>query len=187
MGALLAPISTATELAQLIPSYVPLASPWVAVRQRFDQLNQNISLTFLQKVDGRTKLNGVLNCLNQSYYSLPSGEANSLLIGSWGKDLATRPPRDVDVYFVLPPQVYYRFQTRLGNIQSRYCRRCVECYANLRPLSRMLKAWQTYCSVPIKSFHLELVAAEFVAQSPWRQATTSGSTGLHGTSSPIST
>jgi|HubBroStandDraft_6_1064221.scaffolds.fasta_scaffold35753_3 hypothetical protein len=75
MGALLAPISTATELAQLIPSYVPLASPWIAVRQRFDQLNQNISLTFLQKVDGRTKLNGVLNCLNQSYYNLPSGEA----------------------------------------------------------------------------------------------------------------
>lgn len=33
----------------------------------------------------------------------------------------------------------------------------------------MLKAWQAYCSVPIKSFHLELVAAEFLAQSPWRQ------------------
>jgi hypothetical protein len=91
MGALLAPISTATELAQLIPSYVPLASPWIAVRQRFDQLNQNISLTFLQKVDGRTKLNGVLNCLNQSYYNLPSGEANSLLIGSWGKGDDGRP------------------------------------------------------------------------------------------------
>ncbi len=238
MGALLAPISTATELAQLIPSYVPLASPWVAVHQRFDQLNQNISLTFLQKVDGRTKLNGVLNCLNQSYYTLTSGEANSVLIGSWGKDLATRPPRDVDVYFVLPPQVYYRFQTRLGNIQSallQEVRRVLSptypnttiqadrhvvlvsfgsyavevapaflltdgsywicdtsgmgrykvanpvaevgyidrvdlaCNANLRPLSRMLKAWQTYCSVPIKSFHLELIAAEFLAQSPWRQ------------------
>lgn len=46
------------------------------------------------------------------------GEANSLLIGSWGKDLASRPPRDVDVYFVLPPDVYYRFQNRRGNVQS---------------------------------------------------------------------
>jgi hypothetical protein len=118
MGALLSPITTSTELAQLIPSYLPQASPWVAVRQRFAQLNQNTSLTLLQKVDGRTKLSGVLNCLNQGYYDLPSGEANSLLIGSWGKDLATRPPRDVDVYFVLPPDVYYRFQNRLGNVQS---------------------------------------------------------------------
>ena len=32
----------------------------------------------------------------------------------------------------------------------------------------MLKAWQNYCSVQIKSFHLELVAAEFLLQSPWR-------------------
>jgi hypothetical protein len=32
----------------------------------------------------------------------------------------------------------------------------------------MGKAWQAYCSVPIKSFHLELVGAEFLAQSPWR-------------------
>lgn len=39
---------------------------------------------------------------------------------------------------------------------------------NLRPLICMLKAWQTNCSVPIKSFQLELVAAEFIAQSPWR-------------------
>ena len=118
MGASLAPASTGTELALLIPPYVPLASPWVGVRQRFNQFNQNVSLTLLQKVDGRTKLSGVLNCLNQHYYDLDSGDANSLLIGSWGKDLATRPPRDVDVYFALPPDVYYRFQNRLGNVQS---------------------------------------------------------------------
>jgi hypothetical protein len=237
MGALLSPFSTGTELAQLIPPYVPQASPWIAVRQRFAQLNQNTSLTLLQKVDGRTKLSGVLNCLNQGYYDLPSGEANSLLIGSWGKDLATRPPRDVDVYFVLPPDVYYRFQNRLGNVQSALLQEVrgvlaptypnttiqadrhvvlisfgsyavevapvflltdgsywicdttgtgrykvanpiaeaeyihqvdLACNGNLRPLIRMLKAWQEYCSVPVKSFHLELVAAEFLAQSPWR-------------------
>ena len=28
--------------------------------------------------------------------------------------------------------------------------------------------WQEHCSVPLKSFQLELVAAEFLAQSPWR-------------------
>ena len=35
---------------------------------------------------------------------------------------------------------------------------------NLRPLIRMLKAWQGYCSVPIKSFQLELLAAYFLGQ-----------------------
>ena len=32
----------------------------------------------------------------------------------------------------------------------------------------MLKCWQTWCEVPLKSFHIELVASEFILQSPWR-------------------
>jgi hypothetical protein len=32
----------------------------------------------------------------------------------------------------------------------------------------MLKAWQAWCSVDIKSFHLELLATEFLAASRWR-------------------
>jgi len=39
---------------------------------------------------------------------------------------------------------------------------------NLRPIIRMLKAWQEHCSVPLKSFLLELLAAEFLPRSPWR-------------------
>lgn len=39
---------------------------------------------------------------------------------------------------------------------------------NLRPLIRMLKTWQEWCSVPIKSFQLELLTAAFLSQSPWR-------------------
>jgi hypothetical protein len=39
---------------------------------------------------------------------------------------------------------------------------------NLRPLIRMLKVWQKHCSVPIKSFQLELLAIDFLAKSPWR-------------------
>jgi hypothetical protein len=189
-------------------------------------------------VDGRTKLNGVLSCLNQNYYGHSSGEANGVLIGSWGKDLATRPPRDVDIYFVLPPEVYHRFENRIGNRQSAllqevrgvllptyssttiqadrhvvfvsfgsYAVEVVPAFlltdgrywvcdsggvgrykvtnpsaeaeyiqsadvasnGNLRPLIRMLKAWQSFCCVPIKSFQLELVAAEFLLQCPWRR------------------
>lgn len=35
---------------------------------------------------------------------------------------------------------------------------------NTRDLVRMMKCWQAYCSVPIKSFHIELFAIEFMIQ-----------------------
>lgn len=210
---------------------------WIAVRQRFEQFHRNLALTPLQQVDGLTKRNGVVSCLNRAYYGTHSDTANSFFVGSWGKDTAIRPPRDVDVYFLLPVAVYHRFQSHIWNRQSTllqevknrlaityhntdmrgdgqvvvvnfgsYSVEVVPAFLlqnsrywicnthdggfyketdpwaevnyieavdkannhNLRPLIRMLKAWQAYCSVPIKSFQLELLAAAFLAQSPWR-------------------
>lgn len=33
---------------------------------------------------------------------------------------------------------------------------------NTRDLVRMMKCWQSYCSVPLKSFHIELLATKFL-------------------------
>jgi len=213
-------------------------SQWIAVRPRFTEFHKSLTLTELQLADGRRKSAGVVSCLNRAYYASNSETGNSFLVGSWGKNTATRPPRDVDVYFLLPPQVFHRFQPRLGNRQSAllqevkeqlaltypgtdmsgdgqvvvvkfdsYCLEAVPAFAlttpgrywicdthdggayketspwaeiaqldaadlanarNLRPLICMLKAWQIWCSVPIKSFHLELIATEFIGNSPWR-------------------
>lgn len=210
---------------------------WIAVRQRFTQFHSNFSLTPTQFLDGMMKRNGVVSCLNRRYHGSSSDTDNSFFIGSWGKDTATRPPRDVDLYFVLPVAVYTRFQARVWNRQSAilqevkgvlaetypdtdmsgdgqvvvvrfgsYSVEVVPAFAltngrywichtndggsyketdpwaevsyidgvnqanngNLRPLIRMLKAWQSCCSVPIKSFQLELLAADFLGKSPWR-------------------
>ena len=210
---------------------------WIAVRQRFTQFHSNLSLTPTQFQDGMTKRNGVVNCLNRRYYGSTSDTDNSFLVGSWGKDTAMRPPRDVDLYFLLPVAVHARFQAHVWNRQSallqevkaaltetypdtdmsgdgqvvvvRFGSYSVEVVpaflltngrywicntndggsyketdpwaeagyintvnqannGNLRPLIRMLKAWQVYCSVPIKSFQLELLAADFISNSPWR-------------------
>lgn len=178
-------------------------------------------------------------CLNSAYYGHNSKTANAFLIGSWAKNTNTRPPRDVDLYFVLPYAVYERFERYSSGKQSAllqevkakllgtyststikgdgpvvyagfgsYKIEIVPAFAlakdrtyyvcdtknggsykftkplheldainladaqnasNVRPLIRMLKAWQSCCSVPIKSFHLELLASEFLNQSPWRQ------------------
>jgi len=210
---------------------------WIAVHQRFEQFHRNLLLTLLQRQDVITKRNGVVNCLNRNYNDSTSETDNSFFIGSWGKDTATRPPRDVDVYFVLPVQVYHRFQPYLWNRQSALLQEVKDALAgtypdtdmrgdgqviivhfesynvevvpafllqngqywicnthdggsykltdpwtevryieavdlannrNLRPVIRMLKAWQANCSVQIKSFQIELLAAEFLGKSPWR-------------------
>ncbi|MBK9160389.1 MAG: nucleotidyltransferase [Nitrosomonadales bacterium] len=225
-------------LGLLNPLAVSAALPWVAVSQRFEQFHSNLGLTPTQQLDGYTKYAGVVSCLNRAYYGTSSESDNSFFVGSWGKNTTIRPPRDIDVYFLLPAAVYHRFQNYTYNRQSAllqevknqlsltytntdmsgdgqvvvvnfgsYCVEVVPAFAlategrywicdthngglyketapwsemghletadmtnagNLRPLIRMLKAWQAYCSVPIKSFHLELLAAEFIAQSPWR-------------------
>ena len=210
---------------------------WFAVRQRFQQFHNDLTLTPRQYVDGLTKRNGVVNCLNRRYYGSASDTDNSFLVGSWGKGTAMRPPRDVDLYFLLPVGVHARFQGHVWNRQSallqevksvltetypdtdmsgdgqvvvvRFGSYSVEVVpafllttgqywicstgnggsykvsdpwaevnyinsvdrannGNLRPLIRMLKAWQAYCGVPIKSFQLELLAADFICKSPWR-------------------
>ena len=229
----LSPASPAT----VSPFSVPAISTWIAVRQRFAHFHANLTLTPLQFLDGVTKRNGVVNCLNRHYHDSVSETDNSFLIGSWGKDTAIRPPRDVDIYFLLPAAVYHRYQAHVWNGQSallqevkgvltktypdtdmsgdgqivlvRFGGSSVEVVpafqlqsggywicdtnnggsykltepwaeaahidavdkatnGNLRPLIRMLKAWQDSCSVPIKSFQVELVAADFLQQSPWR-------------------
>jgi len=209
----------------------------VAVRQRFEEFHQNLTLTPDQFLDGITKRNGVASCLNRHYYRSTSGTDNSFLIGSWAKDSAIRPPRDVDMYFLFPPAVHGRLESYAWNRQSALLQEVKGILAgtypdtdmsgdgqvvlvgfgtfsvevvpaflltngrywicnthdggsyketdpwaevgyieavdkannrNLRALIRMVKAWQACCSVPIKSFQLELLAADFLGKSPWR-------------------
>ena len=54
------------------------------------------------------------------YYWGTSSETDHLeLVGSWAKGTPVRPPRDVDFIFLLPIEVYHRFEQRTGNKQSQ--------------------------------------------------------------------
>lgn len=210
---------------------------WIGVTQRFKTFLSNLQLTADQVSDGETKHAGVRKCLNKYYYETLSETENSFLIGSWAKLTRVRPPRDVDLYFVLPYAVYERFAAYSGNKQSALLQEVknvlLNTYStsdmsgdgqvvlvrfntinveivpaflltsgryyipnthdggsyketdpnaelsaiqaadkannyNVRPIVRMMKAWQSNCSVSIKSFHLELLVTEFLSQSPWR-------------------
>lgn len=210
---------------------------WIAVTPRFKTFNSNLQLTDDQQADGETKQSGVRKCLNNHYFDINSDTANSFLIGSWAKKTRVRPPRDVDIYFVLPPSVHARFETYQGNKQSALLQEVkgvlqktypatdmsgdgqvvlvrfnsinvevvpvfllnsgryyvphthdggtykeadpasevqqieaadVNNNYNVRRIVQMMKAWQRNCSVPLKSFYIELLVTDFVNQSPWR-------------------
>jgi hypothetical protein len=94
-------------------------SKWYYVTRRFSRLLENLQITVEQAEDGNTKQAGVRACLNRNYWGSSSETANSLLIGSWGKLTRVRPSRDVDILFLLPPQIYHQYQGRTGNRQSQ--------------------------------------------------------------------
>ena len=209
----------------------------MSVSTRFSQFLDNIRLTDTQTTAGVSCRESVVRCLNSAYYGTSSVSTNSLSVGSWGKFTRIRPPRDVDVLFRLPDEVYHRFQQRTGNKQSQilqevrghlqrtysstiirgdgpivlvpfsafsveiipaFCLTNGQYYIcmtdnggryktadynaeikhvadadtatkqNARALIRMMKCWQGYGGVEIKSFWIELTAISFLQQ--WQHA-----------------
>lgn len=218
------------------PAVIP--PQWIAVERRFRDFHKALAPTTEQQQDVRKKTACIIECLNRAYRSINEDIDYGFQAGSWAKQTAIYPWSDVDLYFVLPPQVFDRFQAVDGNRQSRLLqevrsvlltkyprtdirgdgqvvvvdfdsqkfevipafllvrpnhyficdtnrgggysetapwderdyidRKDRENGYNVRPLSRMLKAWRYNCCVPIKAFQLEMMAAEFLEQSPWR-------------------
>jgi Second Messenger Oligonucleotide or Dinucleotide Synthetase domain len=117
MSSLLAQYLSGTVGPAGIP--LPPCYQWVFVTRRFTTLLNQISITPTQRDDGETKQTAVRACLNRWYWSCDFETANSLLIGSWGKNTRLRPSRDIDILFLLPSEVYWRFQSRNENRQSQ--------------------------------------------------------------------
>lgn len=92
---------------------------WWYLTRRMEAFIAKLAVTEAQDRDGDSKQAGVRGVLNGRYYRRDSETANSMLTGAWGKQLRVRPPRDVDVLFVLPWDVYHRFEERVGNRQSQ--------------------------------------------------------------------
>src|SRR5271170_5564717 len=101
------------------PAVVPPVYQWFYVERRFSRFLENMKITVDQAEDGETKHKGVVAALNQAYWGSRHETANRILIGSWGKTTRVRPPRDVDILFILPVEVYWQFQQRTGNRQSQ--------------------------------------------------------------------
>lgn len=57
--------------------------------------------------------------LNLDFWNTDSETSNSLYVGSYGRDTASCGISDLDVGFILPPAVYQRYDSYIGNGQSQ--------------------------------------------------------------------
>lgn len=92
---------------------------WMLVGPRFSAFIQRLGITEQQAADGTRKQTGVRAALNRWYYGHGEATQNSLLIGSWAKALRVAPPRDIDVLFCMPVDIFHRYEARAGNRQSQ--------------------------------------------------------------------
>jgi hypothetical protein len=136
----------------------PQALQWIYVTRRFKRFLANLKLLPDQISDGETKHKGVVDCLNRAYWGRSSEEANRLLVGSWGKGTRVRPPRDIDILFVLPLAVYQRFQQRTGNRQSQLLQEVKDYLLLSYPTTRMRGDGQVVV-VAFNSYQIEVVPA----------------------------
>ena len=107
------------------------------VGTRFDAFVSRLNITQPQRDEARTRVRGIVRHLNQVYWGIHSDDAHCLIEGSWGKGTQTRPPRDVDLLYVLPHDVYQRFEARQGNKQSQLVQEIRETLGTLHQNTRL--------------------------------------------------
>ena len=75
----------------------------MSTASRFTEFGNNIKLTSVQYDHAKTKYDNVCRVLHNRYYPNTAYDGTTkFLIGSYGKETAIRPPRDIDVIFKMP-------------------------------------------------------------------------------------
>lgn len=128
----------------------------MSVAKRFNEFLKNLRLTSTQLSAGRRAKESVVKKLNSHYYSSGSTDANSRFIGSWAKHTRIRPPRDVDVQFILPDAVRNRFDMRAGNKQSQILQEVKNVLALSYP-NTAIRGDGPVVQVPFSTMMVELV------------------------------
>lgn len=146
---------------------------WIAVTRRFKNFNENIVLTTAQIDDGSTKCRGITYHLNKAYWGNESEDSHRLLVGSWGKDTAVRPPFDVDMFFVLPNSVYFRIEALTGNKQSALLQEVKRTLEPHYPQTQMRSDGQVV-QVGFNSLLIEVVPAFGLDDGRYRICDTNG-------------
>ena len=89
------------------------------VGAKFDRFISNIQLTDAQLAEAKRKHEGVRDALKSAYYPASYSGTTSILIGSYGKGTACRPPNDVDILFIMPDYLFNKYDSSSFNGQSQ--------------------------------------------------------------------
>ncbi|MFJ7625373.1 nucleotidyltransferase [Streptomyces sp. NPDC097595] len=90
----------------------------MSTASRFDKFLSNIKVTNNQRAAALTSVNAIARKLHGHYSNAPYTDASRMVIGSYGKGTAVRPPRDVDVLFFMPIHELARYTGYTRNGQS---------------------------------------------------------------------
>ncbi|WP_427919045.1 SMODS domain-containing nucleotidyltransferase [Streptomyces sp. cg40] len=91
----------------------------MSTASRFERFVQHIAVTSAQEEAALRTARTVTEALSRHYYGQPIADATTMkVIGAYGKGTAARPPRDIDMLFVMPDSEYNRFRTYRSNGQS---------------------------------------------------------------------
>lgn len=89
------------------------------VGAKFDRFLSHIELTDAQVKDAINKHQRIRQMLHQEYYSTPYETKTSMIIGSYAKNTAIRPPRDIDLLFFLPESARTKYGYWDTQVQSK--------------------------------------------------------------------
>ena len=128
------------------------------VGPRFSGFVHRLGITEQQAADGQRKQEGVRAALNRWYYGQGDAMQNSLLIGSWAKTLRVAPPRDIDVLFCMPLDVFHRYEARAGNRQSQLLQEVRSTLSNTYPQTAIRGDGQAVV-VPFATMPIEVIPA----------------------------
>ncbi len=159
--------------------------------ERFDKFLANVNLTSNQIQDARTKYRSIIAKLHSHYYGTDFDDSTAILIGSYGKGKPVRPPRDVDILFLMPYAEFSRYDSYAGNGQSQLLQDIKRILSDRFPTTDKIRGdgqvvvvpfsgghtvellpawlWQEACNVPVKSLVLELRSVNFMASRPHRK------------------
>lgn len=127
---------------------------------RFARFVGNISLKPSDHDDAKRKYDGVAGTLHRNYYSTHYDGSSKLLIGSYEKDTGVRPPRDVDILFLMPYAEYGRYDSYLGNGQSQLLQDIKKIIQVTYPTTDKIRGDGQVVVVPFKNGHtVELLPA----------------------------
>jgi len=114
----------------------------MSIQHCFEKFYETIKLTSAQEEDAEKKYNGVCKTLHDFYY--PNSEydgTTKLLIGSFGKGTNIRPPRDVDVLFIMPSDKFDQYNDNRSNSQSQLLQDIKKVLSKRYSTTDKIKGW----------------------------------------------